>query len=129
MKEGLDRLVSDDFDPTRDVVLAGGGVARQGAVGDVEILEWTPRRYRLRVDAPNAGVLMIQRALLPLYVARLDGKPVKLVAANLDRMAVVIDQPGRHTVEIELDRAPLAWSLLGTLSALVIGIAWWKRGW
>jgi len=129
MNQGLNGLLADDFDPTREVVLAGGEKELQGEVGRVKVMQWSPRAYRFEVEAPNPGVLVIQRALQPLYDAWLDGKPVQLVAANLDRMGVVIDQAGHHVVEIRLNRRPLAWSLLGTLLALVVGAAWWKRGW
>lgn len=129
MNEGLNRLLDERFDPMREVVRAGAGEARTGKVGTVEVREWTPRRYVLEVQAPNPGVLTLARALLPLYEARVDGRPVRLLAANLDRMAVEIEQPGRHEVVIELNRRPLLWALLGTVAALLVGGLWWRKGW
>ena len=55
---------------------------------------------------PGPGAFVWQRAFLPLYRARVDGRDVEPVAANMHRMAVLLEA-GEHEVEIWVDRRPV----------------------
>jgi len=69
------------------------------------------------VRSPSGGVLVIQRAHLPLYRATIDDRPARITVANLHRLAVELP-PGDHRVRITIDRAPFLLSLLGVAVGL-----------
>ena len=49
------------------------------------------------LNAASPAVLVVQRAFLPLYRARVDGRPATLRVANLHRIGVDVPR-GRHRV-------------------------------
>jgi hypothetical protein len=65
------------------------------------------------------GVLVWQRAYLPLYRARVDGRDAEPQVANLHLLGVEVPA-GEHTVEIWADRRPLARSAAGALAGVVV---------
>jgi hypothetical protein len=106
------RMVQDPgFDPRSAVVLPGSGVPAQGPGGEVRVLSRGPESLEADTEAPGPGVLVIQRAFLPLYRATVDGNAAPLRVANLHRLAVEIPA-GRHRVKVEAGRRPL-WASLG----------------
>ena len=126
LNEALTMVLSDQFDPHNDVVLAGQHEPLDGVAGTGVLLAEGPESVTVRVVAPNPGVVLIQRTHLPLYRARLDGEPTALYAANLHRMAVKVPA-GEHTVEITVDRTPLRWGLfVAALSLMALGWIGWR---
>ena len=78
--------------------------------------------------APAAGALVVQRAFLPLYRARVDGQEASLVAANVHRLGLELSE-GEHTVDIWIDRRPFRISSTIAVLGLVL-LAWlvWRLG-
>ncbi|MEM7480519.1 MAG: hypothetical protein AAF481_05055 [Acidobacteriota bacterium] len=107
-------LGSATFDPQTTTVLPGeGGPEAFGTGGEVRVLEKSPTLLRAEIKAPDGGVLVWQRAHLPLFEAEVDGEPADIEVANLHRMAVEVP-PGEHRVEVRLNRRPFYRALVGT---------------
>ena len=118
MTHAFKMLAAPDFDPWRQVVVRDEVPARRGAGGTARLL-WEKREaLEVEVEARSPGVLVVQRAHLPIYRATLDGRPVELTVANLYRIGVEVPR-GRHRVRIWVDRRPPLWGLAGTALALV----------
>ena len=107
-RDALRLLLDPAFDPSSQVVLAGGEPAPPGR-GSVRLLELEPERLRAATDAARPGWLVVERAWQPLWQATVDGRPAAVGPANLHRMAVALPA-GRHEVRLAVDRRPLRWS-------------------
>lgn len=122
-------FASPGFDPERHVVLppAGGapdGEAATAAVpplpsaagrgpGRVRVLRSGDELLEAEVETPVPAVLVLQRALLPVWRATVDGDPVEIEPANLYRIGVPVP-PGRHRVRLWVERGPLRFALAGS---------------
>ncbi len=126
MTHAARRLARADFDRERATVIKGEGPPRRGAGGTARLLSEAREAVEIEVDARSAGVLVVQRASLPLYRATVDGRPADLTVANLHRIGLELP-PGRHRVRIWADRRPLRWSLLGPAAALVALMVFSRR--
>jgi hypothetical protein len=127
-------MLSDDFDPARQVVLSdplpieltGGDV-----VGSVEWVERNNNDMTLRVSTDGPAVLVLADNWFPAWKARIDGQEVPVLRANHSLRAVSI-MPGEHTVEFYYESDQLKWSLRLTLLslAMVAGLMGmdWMRG-
>jgi hypothetical protein len=123
------RLLEDaSFDARSTVVVPGSGPPTGGSGGVVRIVTLDPERLSAEVNAAAPAVLVVQRAFLPLYCARVDGRPATLRIANLHRIGVDVPA-GRHRVDLWIDRRPLRASIgavvLGACS--LAGLAWRLR--
>jgi hypothetical protein len=126
LNEALTMLLSPNFDPHNDAVLAGEHDPLDGRPGTARLVEETAESMTVEVSAPNPGALVVQRTHLPIYRAALDGEPVGLYAVNLHRMAVKVP-PGQHRVTIRVERGPLRWGwALSALSLLALVGAGWR---
>ncbi len=114
-------LVTDpSFRPVEEVVLAGAGEPGSGERGEAEILEARPESWRFRARSRGRGAFVFQRAYLPIYRARVNGRPAELVAANMHRMAILLED-GEHEIELWVDRRPVvAAAGLSLLTLLVL---------
>lgn len=128
MTHAFRRLAAPAFDRRRAAVVRGEGPPRQGAGGTARVLRETRESLEIDVDARSPGVLVVQRASLPLYRATVDGRPAELTVANLYRIGLELP-PGRHRVRIWADRRPLLASLAGPAAAILalLGYAKWSR--
>jgi hypothetical protein len=122
------------FDPRRTAVLetnpalpldpAATGTARVVGRG----MNWL--RLDVEVDAAQnqAGLLVVRQNNYPGWSARVAGRAVPLLNANVSLQALALP-PGRHSVELRF--APSYWPLLSMLSlgALVVvsGLLWQRR--
>lgn len=123
LRAALGRLLADDFDPAREVVLAGDVDSSTGPVGRARITARHGARLDIDVEAPAQSWLLVQRSYQPLYRASVDGAEARIAAADLHRLAVAVP-PGSHRVVLEIDPWPmrLAWVLSAVgLIALVLG--------
>ncbi|MGB6362937.1 MAG: hypothetical protein WBG64_09760, partial [Thermoanaerobaculia bacterium] len=75
----------------------GTGESTSGPGGSVEIIATGPERLEVAVDAVGPGVLVIQRAYLPLYRATVDGEETPIRIANMHRMGIELPA-GSHAV-------------------------------
>ena len=132
--QAVSRLLSDDFDPARQVVLSDplptdltGGVV----VGSVEWVERNNNDMTLRVSADRPSVLVVADNWFPAWKARVGDEEVPVLRANHSLRAVPITA-GEHTVEFYYESEQLRWSLRLTLLSLVVvaGLVGmdWMRG-
>jgi len=104
-RQALSRVLEPDFDPSRMVVLPGGGPDRRPAPGELTVLASGPDGVVAEVSSPEGAVLVVQRAYLPIYRATIDRRPAPVLPANAHRLAVEIP-PGHHRVHLAADRRP-----------------------
>ena len=125
LNAALDWITAADFDPATTVVLPEGGPVLDGRPGEVKVLRAGTHRMELQVISEGPGVLVIQRAFLPIYRALANGEPVPIVAANIHRLGLELPA-GEHRIEIWVDRRPLWASLVLALAALValVALSW-----
>jgi len=126
LNAALDWITAADFDPSETVVLPEGGPSLNGPPGRVEIIEFGSQRLELQVNADAPGVLILQRAFLPIYRARANGRRMPIVAANIHRLGVELPA-GDHRVEVWIDRRPLWISGVVALVALAVLVALSRR--
>ncbi|HEX5758687.1 MAG TPA: hypothetical protein VF121_05795, partial [Thermoanaerobaculia bacterium] len=118
MTHAFRMLASGDFDPRRMAVVRQGVAARRGAGGTARLVREEREALEVEVDARSPGVLVVQRAHLPIYRATIDGRPAEPTVANLYRLGVEVP-PGRHRVRLWVDRRPPLYALSGTALALL----------
>ena len=118
LNAALDWITAPEFDAGRTVVLPEGGRVLDGSPGSVEIVDWQSHHMEFETSSVEPGVLVLQRAFLPVYRTRVDGEAWPMVAANIHRIGVELPA-GNHRVEIWVDRRPLWISGLAALIALV----------
>ena len=120
--QAVPHILSDDFDPARQVVLAdrlpfeltGGEV-----VGSVEWIERNNNNMTLRVSSDRAAVLVLADNWFPAWRARVGNQEVPVLRANHSLRAVPITA-GEHTVEFYYESDQLRWSLRLTLLSLAV---------
>jgi hypothetical protein len=81
------------------------------------VLARGPESLTLETASPVAGVVVVQRSLLPVWRATVDGAPAELEPANLYRIGVRVPA-GEHRLRLWVDRTPLRWSLAGSAAGL-----------
>jgi len=126
-------MTDPGFDPRTDTVLPsvlpGKAGSTQRGGGTAVIEREGPERVDVAVDAgPGGSVLVVQRAYT-LYSARLDGRPVPVLTANLHRLGVEVPA-GRHHVTLWVDRSGFIRSFFAVafgLALLPILAAWGGR--
>ena len=92
-------------------------------------MSFSPESVTVEVEAASAGVLVWQRAYLPLYRATIDGGDAPVVVANAHRIGVELPS-GRHVVRIWADRGPTRRSLwLVALGLLGLPLLGWAGRW
>ena len=108
-------------------------VSRQSDEGAVEPLERNAgddvESWRWRVRADGRGAFLVQKAHLPIYRIAVDGKERAPLAANMHRMAVLLEA-GEHTVRLWVDRRPFRFSV-AVAAAAFLGLliyGWLGRG-
>jgi hypothetical protein len=116
-----------NLDPARETVVEGSAPA-SGSNGGVEvrIRAYDGDLYRARVDAPHPAVLRIAVPYFPGWRAKVDGKPVAIMPADLALMGISIPA-GSHDLVISYRSTwfgtGLAISLAAWLMALM-GLKW-----
>jgi hypothetical protein len=97
----LDRVAEPDFDPSREVILSAAPdpLPQPGAErGSVETVEEGYNYWKLVVDLPAPGVLVVADPWYPHWRVRVDDEPARLLRANYAQRAVALTA-GRHEVE------------------------------
>jgi hypothetical protein len=123
----LDLLRSDAFDPSTDVSLPGSkDLSPEGppTTARVQIDEVASDRLRARVEARGPGYLIFSRTYFPVWKARVDGRPAKVLVANARDLAVALTA-GTHAVEIAYDRRPfrIGVAIQAAVFVVALGIA------
>lgn len=118
----LERILSPDFNPTRDVVVtpAPEGVtpATEAGSGEATLTELKPRQVTVKTKATQAGMVLLNDRWHESWHAEVDGKPVPLLRANYIMRAVAVPA-GEHTVRFRYD--PPHGTLWVSLSAMAVG--------
>jgi hypothetical protein len=91
----------------------------------VALVDYRPHRFRLFVDAPAAGRLVVPMQHAPGWTARLDGAPaaIRRVHGVMPAVAVPVGES-----QVEFRYAPPRWELGTLLAALALAVLGWL-GW
>jgi len=119
----LARLAAREFDPSRTVLLEEGTPlpSRSGAEGRATVLEWGTNGMTLETESDGPGILLVNEIYFPAWTARVDGRRAEVVPANHTLCGVLLEEGGRHTVEIRFRSAAVrAGTALTVLSLLLV---------
>ena len=117
-RAALDALLAPGFDPTTAAVLAGDAAPLPPRSGIARVLVAAPESFTLTTDEPVPGVVVVDRDWLPVWRARVDGRPATIEVANLHRLGVRVPA-GSHRVELAVDHGPLDAALAAAGCALL----------
>ena len=121
----LARILSSDFDPVREVVLAEPAslVPDPSVTGSVAWELSDPDDRRLRVVTSGPALLVVSENWFPGWVAEVDGEAAEVLRANLTLQAVEIPSAGDHTVTLRFTaptvRSAMWISVAASLAALL----------
>ncbi|REK07211.1 MAG: hypothetical protein DWQ36_12815 [Acidobacteria bacterium] len=109
--EVRDAMLAPGFDPRRQAVVLGD-LRLDGPPGRVLSYREAPSladpSIRLEIESEGRALLVLSRAFQPGYRVRVSGQEVPISIANLSRLAALVP-PGRHLVEIDLERGAARW--------------------
>jgi len=118
-------LLSDAFDPSREVILPERPDAQldtNHSTSRVEIVHYSNNEVQLNVSTAGSGVLVLSDTYFPGWKAELDGTEVPILKANLCMRAVVVP-PGRHDLRFAFRPRSFTVALLITGASMVMFIA------
>ena len=122
----LRRLVSDEFDPRREVVLdAPVRRAREGSIdGDAKITRYGNQTVEIEARLDQFGVLVLTDAFYPGWKVFVDGKEQRILRANYLFRGVEL-AAGDHRVEFVYDPLSfkIGWIISLLTAAVVISIS------
>ena len=135
-------LSDPGYDPLTSVLLEDGvagapvdhapddGLGARGS-DEATVLQETPERISMRVDAKRRGFLVLADSYAPAWRATLDGQPVPILRADGLFRAVAVP-PGEHSVEMTYRPSSVTVGLfLGAVGALLTAafgvLARWNR--
>ncbi len=131
----LARILSQDFDPAREAVVAAPldrVAASGGGGGQVAWQRFEPDERRLSVATSGPALLVISENWFPGWEAEVDGEPAAVRRANLTLQAVEIPDAGDHTVTLRFTAPTVASALRVSIVAALVAVllaAWsWLRG-
>jgi hypothetical protein len=125
-------VLDDPSVPASTVVLSEPGRAASGRPADLEVLEDSGNRIRIRVEAEGDGYLVVADAIQRGWAAEVDGEAADLRDADHAVAAVAVPE-GEHEVVVEY-RPPgqrVGWAIAGA-SVLILagigGVSYRRRG-
>ena len=95
---------------------------------ELEVLEETPTKIRLRVQRHQAGYLVLSQAWFPGWKARVGGELVPVYRANYAFNAIEV-LPGDWTVEFSYEPDSLKHGVWIGIASLVLGVLSIVYGW
>lgn len=108
----LATLADPGFDPRKSVSLPGKTetTSRPGVSGQARIFEERADRIEIEVEAPESGVVVLQRTYLPIYRATIENAAGERASgdvrpANFHRLGVEVPAGTRRLI-LEADRRP-----------------------
>ncbi len=127
--ERLTYLTGPAFRPSKEVVLEEGAAGSSPVSGGtVQIVSAMPGNYRLRVDNPAPGWLVLTEAYYPGWRAEIDGRPAGILPADHLIQAIPIPA-GPHEVSFRYRSTylNLGLAIAVLVAALPMGLAAVRR--
>jgi hypothetical protein len=106
-------VVDDETPPTRK----SWPVPTGRAAGSARVTSWRPGRVEIDVNASAPGVLVLHDTYYPGWVAEVDGRPQRVLRAEVLFRGVEVG-PGRHTVVFQFEPVSFA-NLVGAVRQLL----------
>jgi hypothetical protein len=116
---GLEAVAAPGFDPHTTVVLAGSEPPRQGPAGRATVTRFEAERIEVETESTAPGVLVVRRALLPIWEVEIDSKAARTRVGNLTRLAVEVPA-GSHHVRFFVSRRPFHFALFAALAGVAV---------
>jgi Bacterial membrane protein YfhO len=127
LPELAEALMAPDFDPSQEVVLAGGEarMASHPFVGSARLVEAAPDRVLIEASLSERGYVVLVDGYDPGWQAQIDGRTTPVLCANGAFRAVAVEA-GRHVITQVYRPPSVRWGLLvsaGTILLLALGLA------
>jgi hypothetical protein len=102
MENGWNQVHRNEWDPTSLVYVENGPAMQAERPPDarVSIETYDPNRLVYTVNTSAPAYLVLSEVDYPGWRATIDGKPVPIYRANLAFRAILIEEPGEHTVRV-----------------------------
>jgi hypothetical protein len=120
-EQAVEYMLSPDFDPEREVVLAEASPIEldgEPAVGSVIWVSRSPNELTLSVTTERPALLVVADNWFPAWHATVDGADAPILRAYHTLRAVPLGA-GEHTVDMYYDSAPVSRSLWLSLIVFV----------
>lgn len=119
--DALARILSPDFDPEREALVAPPGPAVQPNGGGTATWDaYEPDHRRLTVRATGPGLLVISENWFPGWTAEVNGEESPVHRVNVTLQAVEIPGPGEHSVVLRFTAPTVGRALRWTAASAVI---------
>jgi hypothetical protein len=114
-------LEDPGFDPSRELILAGGTPRQPPAsfAGSSRITRLEPDRVEIEAELAEAGYLVLLDAYDAGWRASVDGQSVALQRANIAFRAVALPA-GRHQVELVYRPSAVTYGLLASAATMLV---------
>jgi hypothetical protein len=89
---------------------------------DGELVSYEPDAIAVRVDAPRAGLVVLNELAFPGWTVEIDGAAATPVRANYAMRAVLVG-PGRHAITWRFEPPRIRALIAGYLIALAVMLA------
>lgn len=97
------------------------GLINNGGDGEIEVVNYSPNRIRLKVKAENPGFIYLSDTYYPEWEALVDGKKEKIYQANYAFRAIPILEKGEHKVDLYFSAITFKLgTLISSLSFLIL---------
>ena len=127
-ERALELLAGPGFDPARELILPSGRPREPGpAPGTVRVLGVEHGEVRLHATLNAPGFLVLADAFDPGWRASVDGRPARILRANIALRAVELER-GRHHVVFEYRPPWVPWGFMISLAGFGIGVITLGRG-
>ncbi len=106
-------LLSEDFDPTREVILHENvtpGLSTTGG-GSATVEQYRTNRVEISATTTSGGILVLSDTFYPGWNAYIDGVRTNIYRANYCQRAVVVPA-GSHTVEFRFESPTILWGFV-----------------
>ena len=131
--EAARRLLADDFDPDREILLHDAPDSFEPSVDEREMASsWTSRavvtsedarHIVIDAEAPDDGFLLLADTFYPGWTAQVDGTPTPVYRANISVRGIRLPK-GKHEVRFTYEAPGFVRGLWLTLLALSTLIVW-----